>query len=45
MKIVAVETLAPLIIGQGVDDLGELALRLTHDSHFRWLGPERGSST
>jgi L-fuconate dehydratase len=25
-----------------VDDLGEFARRLTHDSQIRWLGPEKG---
>jgi L-fuconate dehydratase len=30
------------VIGQGVDDLGEFARRLTHDSQLRWLGPEKG---
>ncbi|MDI1465045.1 enolase C-terminal domain-like protein [Catellatospora sp. KI3] len=38
----AIESLAPLVIGQGVDDLGEFARRLTHDSQTRWLGPEKG---
>ncbi|MFC4068267.1 enolase C-terminal domain-like protein [Actinoplanes subglobosus] len=38
----AVEALAPLVVGHPVDDLGEFARRLTHDSQFRWLGPEKG---
>ncbi len=38
----AIETLAPLVLGQGVDDLGDFARRLTHDSQIRWLGPEKG---
>jgi L-fuconate dehydratase len=38
----AIETLAPFVIGQGVDDLGGFARRLTHDSQIRWLGPEKG---
>ena len=38
----AIDTLAPLVIGQSVDDLGEFARRLTHDSQIRWLGPEKG---
>ncbi|MEV6299925.1 enolase C-terminal domain-like protein [Actinoplanes sp. NPDC051861] len=38
----AVEALAPLVMGQTVDDLGEFARRLTHDSQIRWLGPEKG---
>lgn len=37
-----IDALAPLVIGQGVDDLGALAKRITHDSQTRWLGPEKG---
>ncbi|MGA8116963.1 MAG: enolase C-terminal domain-like protein [Actinocatenispora sp.] len=42
----AIRALAPLIVGTDVAamaaDLGELGRRLTHDSQFRWLGPEKG---
>jgi L-fuconate dehydratase len=38
----AIDALAPLVIGQSIDDLGEFARRLTHDSQIRWLGPEKG---
>ncbi|MCO8275079.1 fuconate dehydratase [Actinoplanes sp. TRM 88003] len=38
----AIEALAPFVVGQSVDDLGEFARRLTHDSQIRWLGPEKG---
>ncbi|MDR6320171.1 enolase C-terminal domain-like protein [Actinoplanes couchii] len=38
----AIDALAPLVIGDGIDDLGEFARRLTHDSQIRWLGPEKG---
>ncbi|GLY91388.1 enolase C-terminal domain-like protein [Actinoallomurus iriomotensis] len=40
----AIEAYAPLIVGRELDpaDLGEFARRLTHDSHMRWLGPEKG---
>jgi L-fuconate dehydratase len=38
----AIEALAPLVVGQSVDDLGEFARRLTDDSQLRWLGPEKG---
>ncbi len=38
----AIDTLTPLVIGQSVEDLGEFARRLTHDSQIRWLGPEKG---
>lgn len=44
--VAAIRSLAPLVIGSDVDsmvaDLGELGRRLTHDSQFRWLGPEKG---
>ncbi|HEY3504923.1 MAG TPA: enolase C-terminal domain-like protein [Actinocatenispora sp.] len=42
----AIRALAPLVLGSDVDslvaDLGEFGRRLTHDSQFRWLGPEKG---
>ncbi|WP_329252347.1 fuconate dehydratase [Actinoallomurus sp. NBC_01490] len=40
----AIEAYAPLVVGRELDpaDLGEFARRLTHDSHTRWLGPEKG---
>jgi L-fuconate dehydratase len=38
----AIDALAPLVIGRDLDDLGEFGRRLTHDSQFRWLGPEKG---
>jgi L-fuconate dehydratase len=38
----AIEALAPFAVGYDVDDLGEFARRLTHDSQIRWLGPEKG---
>ncbi len=38
----AIDTLAPMVVGAGLDDLGEFARRLTHDSQIRWLGPEKG---
>ncbi|GAA4208756.1 L-fuconate dehydratase [Actinocatenispora rupis] len=42
----AIRALAPLVVGSDVDglvaDLGEFGRRLTHDSQFRWLGPEKG---
>ncbi|MBB2948753.1 L-fuconate dehydratase [Actinoplanes lutulentus] len=38
----AIDALAPFVVGQPVDDLGEFARRLTHDSQIRWLGPEKG---
>ncbi|MER5627443.1 L-fuconate dehydratase [Streptosporangium sp. NPDC002544] len=39
---VAIDALAPLVVGRQVDDLGEFARRLTRDSQLRWLGPEKG---
>jgi len=38
----AIDALAPFVLGGDVDDLGEFARRLTHDSQIRWLGPEKG---
>jgi L-fuconate dehydratase len=38
----AIDALVPFILGQPMDDLGEFAKRLTHDSQLRWLGPEKG---
>ncbi|WP_309238706.1 enolase C-terminal domain-like protein [Actinoplanes aureus] len=38
----ALDALAPFVTGHTVDDLGEFARRLTHDSQIRWLGPEKG---
>jgi L-fuconate dehydratase len=44
--VAAVQSLAPLIEGLDVDevagDLGGTWRRLTGDSHFRWLGPDKG---
>lgn len=42
----AIESLAPMVVGLRLDqleaDLGAIATRLTYDSQFRWLGPEKG---
>ncbi len=44
--VAAVESLVPLLQGMDVDeiavDLGGFWRRLTGDSHFRWLGPDKG---
>lgn len=44
--VAAVQSLAPLVEGLSVDeiagDLGGFWRRLTGDSHFRWLGPDKG---
>lgn len=43
---VAIASLAELVVGLDVDllraDLGAIATRLTSDSQYRWLGPEKG---
>jgi L-fuconate dehydratase len=39
----AIDSLAPLVVGRPIGDLGEFARRLTHDSQLRWLGPEKGA--
>lgn len=42
----AIESLGALVVGLDLDDLradlGGIATRLTGDSQFRWLGPEKG---
>jgi L-fuconate dehydratase len=42
----AIRTLAPYVVGRGVDalvaDIGVLARDLTWDGQLRWLGPEKG---
>ena len=42
----AIDSLAALLVGVRLDDLradlGSIATRLTSDSQFRWLGPEKG---
>jgi L-fuconate dehydratase len=38
----ALEALAPLVLAADLDDMGDFARRLTHDSQIRWLGPEKG---
>ncbi|GAB3841465.1 hypothetical protein GCM10029963_12700 [Micromonospora andamanensis] len=49
LQVAAVQALAPMVVGQRVDELvadpGALARRLVGDSQIRWLGPEKGSCT
>ncbi len=44
--LAAIHALQPLMIGLDLDhafaDMGGLWRRLVHDSHLRWLGPEKG---
>ena len=46
VQTAAAGALRHLVVGQEVDsvlsDLGSFARSLTHDSHLRWLGPEKG---
>jgi L-fuconate dehydratase len=46
IQVAAVQALAPMVVGQLVDELcadpAALARRLIGDSQFRWLGPEKG---
>jgi L-fuconate dehydratase len=42
VQVAAVRAFESLVVGQPVDDLGELARRLAADSPLRWLGPEKG---
>ncbi|MEV5747017.1 enolase C-terminal domain-like protein [Actinoallomurus sp. NPDC052308] len=43
--VAAVQAYAPLVVGLDIDlsDLGGFSRRLIHDSHLRWLGPEKGA--
>ncbi|AYY15616.1 fuconate dehydratase [Actinobacteria bacterium YIM 96077] len=42
----AIDALRPMLIGlplaETLDDMGSFWRRLVHDSHLRWLGPEKG---
>jgi L-fuconate dehydratase len=46
VAVAAIQAVEPLVAGLAVDDvLGDLGgfwRRLVHDSHLRWLGPEKG---
>ncbi|KXK63851.1 fuconate dehydratase [Micromonospora rosaria] len=46
IQVAAVRSLAPMVVGQPVDELvadpGALARRLVGDSQIRWLGPAKG---
>ncbi|MEV4282538.1 enolase C-terminal domain-like protein [Actinoplanes xinjiangensis] len=46
IEVAALRSLAPMVIGQPVDDLvsdpGALSRRLIGDSQIRWLGPAKG---
>src|SRR5829696_136788 len=46
VQVAAIEALAPLVVGLGVDqvldDLGGFTARLAGDGQLRWLGPSKG---
>lgn len=46
VAVAAIRAIEPLVVGLDVDDvladMGGFARWLTHDSHLRWLGPEKG---
>lgn len=46
VAVAALRAVSDLVVGLPVDevlaDLGAFSRRLTHDSHLRWLGPEKG---
>ncbi len=46
VQCAAIEALAPLVVGMAIEELaadpGLLSRTLLNDSHFRWLGPEKG---
>lgn len=42
VQVAAIRALEPFVIGLPVDSIGDVWRRLVHDSHLRWLGPEKG---
>src|ERR687885_30988 len=46
VQVAAITALAPLLVGYDVEallgDMGRTWRLLVHDSHLRWLGPEKG---
>ena len=46
VAVAAIRAVEPLVVGLDVEatlaDLGEFWKRLVHESHLRWLGPEKG---
>jgi L-fuconate dehydratase len=45
VQVAAISALRSFVVGlplAALDDLGAVARRLVHDSHLRWLGPEKG---
>jgi L-fuconate dehydratase len=45
VQVAAIAALRPYVVGlplTALDDLGAVARGLVHDSHLRWLGPEKG---
>jgi L-fuconate dehydratase len=42
VQVAAIRALEPFVLGLPADAIGDLWRRLVHDSHLRWLGPEKG---
>src|SRR5215212_11168119 len=46
VQVAAIAALTPLLVGHDLDgllaDMGKTWRLLVHDSHLRWLGPEKG---
>jgi len=42
VQVAAIRALEPFVLGLPVDSIAEVWRRLVHDSHLRWLGPEKG---
>src|SRR5947209_17915577 len=46
VQVAAITALAPHLLGRDVEemlaDMGGIWRQLVHDSHLRWLGPEKG---
>ena len=47
IEVAAIRAVEQLVVGLDVDevlaDMGAFSRRLVHDSHLRWLGPEKGA--
>ncbi len=46
VQVAGIKALAPFVVGRDVEtvcaDMGAFFRSMTHDSHLRWLGPEKG---
>ena len=42
VQVAAIRALEPFVVGQPIDQIGDVSRLLVHDSQLRWLGPEKG---